>query len=324
MKNLLFKRWLFSKAGYLILCLLLTAPQFSEASGGLRFGDDVFRIVSKARFVKAADKAKRLFKILETTETHGILRTRSLFICTEEDDFVAYFKIGKNHVEKRDLKNLAAIDSKELGRYELYVESELYISDDFAGIKNKLDVVNLVTPNGSIVKVHVKQHFMEWSPSLRSIFVSDQNVVDFCNVSTWGIDRSDISVASILDITSDFKTFKDISAVAEKRSIPFNILNRSNIEQVYARSKNKLLVLTGHFDGAKFYARDRLYNEVADKTFTVKELEALEKKYNVYTLKLGCQTHQIKSGAGLLHDVYDAEIIRRLSAALGKEFFFDM
>jgi purine-nucleoside phosphorylase len=314
------------KKKIVFLLLLAFLGNFAFAQGKARILEEILLASKTSKVLKAAQKASIFFEAMKVFQIEARLESKALFICYEEDEIVSHVFSKKTQLfhEERNFEKVTELVNGDFKDYEIFIEPEVYISDEFKPLKERLDFLNIVRPNNEIIKVYIKEHILEWSPSLKGIFVTDENVLDFCNVSTWGADPRDINVASVLDIETDYHTANSLKNITKKNNKNFDILTRENIDQVFARCKDKFLILTGHFDEGKFFARDQFYNPIPNQTFTAEEIEALGKKHEVYVLKIGCQTHRIEGGAGLLNDIYEEEVLERLDKALQEVMFFDI
>jgi len=276
-------------------------------------------VESSPKIARYGDDATKIFSKLSP---ELLSSNRSFYhISLSDNELVtvrSHIKEGKRAEGIIELKD---IDYSSLKYDNFYVNEDAYFSNGFKEYKDNASEIHLITKDNAHYYILPKIKVVRLSSSLFCKIPNDEVLKKIIEINHWKLEKKDFRLASVLDESVDGSINIDFEDLSKEKNLAYTVLDFQNLERTFEKSKNKLLILTGHYENGKIYARDRLKKESSSKSFNTEELNALAKKHNVYLFYMGCQTHKINAGAGLLHDVIDKNVLKQLKNSFDQENF---
>lgn len=213
---------------------------------------------------------------------------------------------------------------EDIANRNVIIEPEVYFSRAFNALKEKPQSVHIICDYNTkrFAKINTKTNRLELSPSFHVDIAGEKDLRNAINLSTWPLLKEDISIAAVLNRTNDIDEYAILDRISKEHAIKVSSLNRKSCEKIFKENENRTLVLLGHYDGTNISSRDIKGSSILEETFTMSELDALSKKYNVYSIFLGCNT-AASNVSGYLETVYNMEVLHKLENALKADILLD-
>lgn len=267
---------------------------------------------------RLAPKAERLAARLRTMPSSISAKGQFAFLALEQGRLKFSFHNGQK-VESGIVDNtfISKMADDELLRNVCYIEPEAYFSEDFKPLQKRLQKVTIFHEEAFYI-LETNSDYLHITPSFYYKVQHANELISAINLKGWSLRKKNFHLAAVFSEKYDFDTYTKLRKLMKQEGIPFSMLDRDNMVKVFKKSKNKAVLLTGHFDGKQFFARDLSGKAIPNRTFSFEELEKLSSQYNVYTIYLGCETGSLTTGSGFLKSVYVDELIHRLTEAVNQ------